>query len=413
MDHATGPQPEPAPPRTSSPGGEVPGHLVPETLLPDDLLATFRERAAGYDRENRFFDEDFADLVRIGYPLMLVPRDRGGLGFTLQQAAAAQRRLAAAAPATALGINMHHVLVGVAHTLRLRGDARADRIFEQAAAGEIFAFGISEAGNDSVLFDADTTAVATADGYRITGTKIFTSLSPAWTRLIVHARDDAEPAAPLVFGFLDRTAEGIEVLDDWDTMGMRASQSRTTVLRSVPMPAEQVLTRTPVGPNPDPVVWGVFGCFELLLAAVYTGIADRAVELAVEIAGTRRSRGGGAVHAEHPDVRWQIAEAALVRDGVELQLLRLTADVDALGTAGAPDHGPRWFLLFSGVKHRATEAARQVVDLAMRTSGGAQYSRGSELERLYRDVLAGIYHPSDNESVHAAVAKALLGPIGG
>ncbi|PWF82642.1 acyl-CoA dehydrogenase [Kocuria rosea] len=308
---------------------------------------------------------------------------------------------------------MHHVLVGVAHTLRLRGDARAERIFELAADGEIFAFGISEAGNDSVLFDSDTSAVAVANGYRITGTKIFTSLSPVWTRLIVHARDDAEEGTPLVFGLLDRAAEGIEVLDDWDTMGMRASQSRTTVLRSVPMPAEQVLTRTPVGPNPDPVVWGVFGCFELLLAAVYTGIADRAVELAVEIAGTRRSRGGGAPRAERPDVRRRIAEAALLRDGVELQLLRLAADVDALGTAGAPDHGPRWFLLFSGVKHRATEAARGVVDLAMRSSGGAQYSRGGELERLYRDVLAGIYHPSDDESVHAAVAKALLGPIGG
>ncbi|MFC6259203.1 acyl-CoA dehydrogenase family protein, partial [Kocuria oceani] len=193
--------------------------------------------------------------------------------------------LAAAAPATALGINMHHVLVGVGHTLRLRGDERARGIFEQAAAGEIFAFGISEAGNDAVLFDAATTAEATADGYRVTGTKIFTSLSPVWTRLIVHARDDADPRAPLVFGFVARDEEGIEILDDWDTLGMRASQSRSTVLRSVRLPADQVLTRTPAGPNPDPVVWGVFGCFELLLAAVYTGIADRAVQLAAELAG--------------------------------------------------------------------------------------------------------------------------------
>jgi alkylation response protein AidB-like acyl-CoA dehydrogenase len=392
-------------PRTDAP--------TPETLLPDELLTTFRERAAGYDRENRFFDEDFADLVRIGYPLMLVPREHGGLGFTLRQAAAAQRRLAAAAPATALGINMHHVLVGVAHTLRLRGDGRARRIFEQAAAGEIFAFGISEAGNDAVLFDAVTTAVADGDGYRVTGTKIFTSLSPVWTRLIVHARDGADPRTPLVFGLVARDDEGIEILDDWDTLGMRASQSRSTVLRSVRLPAEQVLTRTPAGPNPDPVVWGIFGCFELLLAAVYTGIADRAVELAAEIARTRPSRATGTVHAQDPDIRRQIAEAALLRDGVELQLDRLTADVDALGSAAEPDHGSRWFLLFSGVKHRATEAARQVVDLAMRTSGGAHYSRGRELERLYRDVLAGIYHPSDSESVHAAVAKALLGPIGG
>jgi alkylation response protein AidB-like acyl-CoA dehydrogenase len=53
------------------------------------------------------------------------------------------------------------------------------------------------------------------------------------------------------------------------------------------------------------------------------------------------------------------------------------------------------------------------VDLALRTAGGAQYSRGRELERLYRDVLAGIYHPSDSESVHAVAARALLGPVGG
>ena len=60
---------------------------------------------------------------------------------------------------------------------------------------------------------------------------------------------------------------------------------------------------------------------------------------------------------------------------------------------------------------RQYDAARAVVDLALRASGGAQYRRGSELERLYRDVLAGMYHPSDEESVHAATAKSLLGPV--
>jgi alkylation response protein AidB-like acyl-CoA dehydrogenase len=241
--------PTPGSPTTAPPAS---GALTPESLLPDDLLARFRERAADYDRENRFFSEDFAELVEIGYPLMLVPRDHGGLGFTLQQAAAAQRRLAAAAPATALGINMHHVLVGVARTLRLRGDDRAEPVFEQAAAGEIFAFGISEAGNDSVLFDAATTAEADGEDWRVTGTKIFTSLSPVWTRLIVHARDESDTENPLVFGFVARDDEGVEVLDDWDTMGMRASRSCTTVLRSARIPADRVLTRTPVGPNPDP-----------------------------------------------------------------------------------------------------------------------------------------------------------------
>jgi len=170
-------------------------------LLPEDLLSEIRARAADVDRENWFCDEDFEALRERGYLRMLVPREFGGLGFTLEQAARAQRRLATAAPATALGINMHHVIVGIGHTLHLRGDDRAQRIFLDAVAGEVFAFGISEAGNDSVLFDATTSAEPVAEGWRLHGTKIFTSLSPRWTRLLVHARvsgdDDAAPSLPV------------------------------------------------------------------------------------------------------------------------------------------------------------------------------------------------------------------------
>ena len=51
------------------------------------------------------------------------------------------------------------------------------------------------------------------------------------------------------------------------------------------------------------------------------------------------------------------------------------------------------------------------MDLVLRASGGSQYRSGTELERLYRDVLAGLYHPSDPESVLAATATSLLGPV--
>lgn len=388
-------------------------------LLPDELLEQIRGRAATVDRENRFFDEDFEALREVGYLRMLVPTEFGGLGFTLEQAVAAQRRLATAAPATALGINMHHVIVGIGHTLHLRGDERARRIFEDAVAGEVFAFGISEAGNDSVLFDATTRAHDAPEGWRLYGTKIFTSLSPRWTRLLVHARTERDDdAARLVVGFLTRAEHttavpGVEVRQDWDALGMRGSQSCTTVLDGALLRREDLLTTTPVGPNPDPVVWGIFGCFELLLAAVYTGIADRAIQVAVEITTARRSLAKGAPYSDDPDIRRHIARAGVLRDGVELQLRQLAADVDALGSERDPGHGPRWFILFSGVKHRATESAREVVDLALRASGGSQYRSGSELERLYRDVLAGLYHPSDPESVLSATATSLLGPVSG
>ena len=62
--------------------------------------------------------------------------------------------------------------------------------------------------------------------------------------------------------------------------------------------------------------------------------------------------------------------------------------------------------------YRPTEAALAAVEQVLRASGGSQYSRRSELERLSRDVRAGMYHPSDEESVHASYAESLLGEIG-
>lgn len=389
-----------------------------QELLPDTLLETFRERAAVHDRENTFPEQDLAELRERGYLRLLVPSALGGLGGSLLEAGRIQRRLAGAAPATALAMNMHLVVTGAALHAHLLGVDSVRTILEDAAAERLFAFGISEAGNDAMLFDSGTRAVPDQDGgFRLTGTKIFTSLAPVWDRLVVHGRIAAatEDDPRLVFGVLERDAQ-VETLDDWDTHGMRPSQSRTTRLHGAALPAQRVLTRTPVGPNPDPFVRGIFGAFELLIASVYTGIGERAVAVGVSTALTRRSTTTGLVHADDPDTRRRLAAAAIGLDGAVLQTEKVLADLDALGTGatgpGLTDHGPRWFLHFSGVKSRATEAALAAVDQVLRASGGAHYFRRSELERLSRDVRAGMYHPSDEESVHASYAKALLGEIG-
>ncbi len=77
------------------------------SVLTDELIARCGERAAGYDRENRFFDEDFEELRQAGYLLLAVPEELGGRGMTLAQVCQEQRRLAYRAPATALAVNMH------------------------------------------------------------------------------------------------------------------------------------------------------------------------------------------------------------------------------------------------------------------------------------------------------------------
>ncbi|MFP3714688.1 acyl-CoA dehydrogenase family protein [Puerhibacterium sp. TATVAM-FAB25] len=383
--------------------------LPSRTLLDDDLLATVRGRAAAYDRENAFFADDLADLRAAGYLGALVPAELGGAGLGLRETAHEQARLAGAAPATALAVNMHHVWVGVARYLHDRGDASMDWLLEEAAAGEVFGFGYSEAGNDLVLLGARTEARPDgAGGYTFHGRKIFTSNSPGWTRLGVMGLDSAtDPDNPvIVHAFVTRDGGGFEILDDWDTIGMRASQSRTTVLDGAHAPADRVMRRIAPGPSLDPYVLGIFTSFEVLLASVYAGIADRALELAVETVGRRTSMKTGKAYAQDPDIRRRLASAALAQDGIWPQIDQVAAQLDA-----GVDRGAGYFRATAGVKVRATETARYVVDEAIRASGGSSYFNRSELGRLYRDVLAGIFHPSDDESAHSTVAQSLLGPL--
>ena len=383
----------------------------PAVYLPDDLIERIRSRAATHDRENTFPEDDLADLREAGYLAILVPREQGGAGLGLAEASVLQQRLAGAAPATALAINMHLVWTGVARVLQDRGIDDLAFVQSGAAAGELFAFGISEAGNDLVLFGSDTDASPLPDGgYAFTGTKIFTSLAPVWTHLGLHGLDTTSPDAPkMVYAFVPRTEETagrITTRDDWDTLGMRGTQSRTTELHGAVAPAGRVVRRIDPGPQPDPLVFGIFSVFEILLASVYTGIARRALDVAVATAQTRTSKKTGTTYSQDPDIRWRIADMALAYDALPPQIERLAADVD-----GLVDHGGRWFSLLAGLKHRAVVTAKAVVDKAILVAGGSSYFAGSELARLYRDVLAGQFHPSDPESAHATVASAWLGPL--
>ncbi len=377
------------------------------TILDAALLARIHGRAAGYDRDNAFFTEDLEELKAAGYLRALVPTEFGGLGLGLREVVHEQLALAAAAPATALAVNMHLVWTGVAKTLRDRGDDALEFVLRDAAAGEVFAFAISEAGNDLVLFGSRTEAAPRPDGgYAFTGTKIFTSLSPAWTRLGLFGLDTVSADAPkLVHAVVARDAAGITTLDDWDTIGMRASQSNSTRLEGVVAPAERVFRRLDPGPSADPLIFAIFANFEILLSAVYTGLAQRALELAVESARGRVSARTGLSGDRNPNTRWKIAEAAIALDAMIPQLDVLAGDVDA-----RVDRGTQWFRQLTGLKSRATRTARLVVDQAVAVAGGAAFSSSSELGRLYRDVVAGGFHPSNEDSVHSTVATALLGP---
>ena len=239
------------------------------------------------------------------------------------------------------------------------------------------------------------------------GRKIFGSLSPVWTRLGIHGLDVSDPASPVVVhAFLPRDAAGYSIVETWDTLGMRPTRSDDTLLEGTLVPDRYVGRVVPAGyAGIDAFVLGVLAWTQCIFAAVYLGIAERAFELAV--AGvTRRTSVAldGRSMATHPMIQYTVAEMAMELE-VAAALTERTVDDWSAGV----DHGDRWLAKLSTTKHQVTGAAARVVDLALEVTGGAGMFRGQELERLYRDVRCGGFHPLNSALVHEVVAKAALG----
>ena len=190
-------------------------------LLSQDLLQRCAERAPRYDRENAFFSEDFEELTKAGYLLMAVPKEMGGNGMTLAGVARETRRLAYHAPATALAMNMHIYWTGVAVELYRSGDHSLDWLLKEAAAGEVFAAGHAETGNDIPVLLSSAKAERVDGGYKFYGRKAFGSLTPVWTRLGIHAMDTSDPKAPkVVHAFMPRDSKGYTIKETWDVLGL-------------------------------------------------------------------------------------------------------------------------------------------------------------------------------------------------
>ena len=379
------------------------------TELPTEMLERFQSRAGELDRTNAYFEQDLAELRSAGYLAAVVPAEQGGWGLDLAAFAASQRRLARYAPATALSMTMHSYWVGLANEMAKFGDTSLRWIQDAAAAGDVFAAGHAERGNDIPVLMSTCKAERVDGGYRLTGRKQFGSNGPAWRWLGAHAIDVEAPGGPqIVHAFVERTSPGVSIIETWDTLGMRPTQSHDTVLDNVFVPDERIGRVVPAGDGTDPfmvalAIWPLAN-----IAAVYLGIADRAIELAASGAVKKTSvaiaRGA---YAYNPFVQHQIAEMYLALDAASATHDRFVAD----WVAGV-DHGAAWVPKVYSMKWHAVEAAKRVVDIALDVSGGGGMFRGNELERLYRDVRCGGFHPGNDALTHELVGKAVLGLLG-
>jgi alkylation response protein AidB-like acyl-CoA dehydrogenase len=371
----------------------------------EPMLERFRASAAIDDRNNTFFDSTHAELVAAGYYTANLPVEVGGGGLRMLEMCRRQRQLARFAPAPALATCMHLYWTGAATDLHRLGVPGLDHVINGALAGEVYASGHAEAGNDVPVVLSTTQAEPVDGGYRITGRKHFSSLGPIWTQNGFHSMDSSDPAAPMiVHGFLRRDDAGVTVVENWDTIAMRSSQSHDVILDSVFVPHDRVASMVPAGSGEDPVTGTAFLWALALISNVYVGIAERAFELALESLHAKTSIAlNGKSLAHNPMLQYQVADMWIALDGV-----RDSLDMIATDWGTGIDYDPEWELRIAGAKQRTSDVVRFVLDTAMDVAGGSSIRSDNELSRLLRDSRAVAYHPPAAAIAHEGIGKALL-----
>lgn len=374
--------------------------------LTSEQLDGFRRDAAADDEANRFFANTHDELVAGGHYVGNVPTSLGGGGLDLLATGRRQRHLARYAPAPALASSMHLYWTGAAADLAALGIDDLRFVLTDAAAGQIFASGHAEAGNDIPVLLSTTLAEPVPGGYRITGRKHFGSLGPVWDQLGFHAMDLSDPNNPMVVhGFARRGDQGVTVDENWDTMTMRASQSYDTAFDRAFVPADRIGAVVPAGSVESPVtgtmtVWAIS-----LICNVYIGVAERAFDLAVSSAQSKTSIAlDGRTMAHNPMIQHQIAAM-----WIDLESMRSSLDMIATDWCNGVDHGLQWGPKVFAAKERTSQLVRSVVDTAMDVAGGSSIGRKGELSRLWRDSRGVSYHPATHAFAHEAIAKSALG----
>lgn len=377
-----------------------------DTILTTEQLEAFQSRVAKYDERNEFFDEDFEVLKASGYLIQAVPEELGGLGFTFSEVCQQQRRLAYYAPADALAVNMHIYWTGLAADLWRNGDKSLEWLLREACAGEVFAAGHAERGNDIPVLHSTCRAERVDGGYCFTGRKHFGTLSPVWTRYGLHGLDDSDPESPrIVHAFLDRNTEGVRIQENWDVLGMRATQSHDTVLDAAFVPDKFIARVVPEGmAGADDFVLGMFVWALLGFGNVYHALARHAFDKALASIPSKTSVAMTRSMAWHPEVQSAIAEMAIELDSTEAYLDRVADD-----WTNEVDHGALWGAKTVMVKCHAVESAWRVIDRAFELAGAYGIFHASGWERILRDGRLGRIHPANKALTKELVAKSYLG----
>jgi alkylation response protein AidB-like acyl-CoA dehydrogenase len=376
------------------------------------------ERAERYDREGRYAAENIDALWAAGLGNLNLPVELGGLGADLATTADVVEAVATGDPSTALIYVMH-----LAHlrTVAAPGspwpEHLRDRVVADSLAGPALINALRvepELGTPARGGVPATVAVRGSDAegrpvWRISGRKIYSTGSQGLKWMMVWGATAADdPEGPRIGSFLvPGGAEGVEIVETWDHLGMRASASHDVVFHDVEIPLDHAVNLNPVG-GPDPASAGaagaaLWGWTTVLLLRIYTGVAKAGRDWLAGYLNERKPSNLGASLATLPRFQAAVGEIEALIFTADSLVADLTAKLDG-GGPEALDASRRAAL----VKVVVTGNVIKALEAGLGLIGNPGLSYHHPLQRHYRNALCSRIHTPQDDVVLTAAGKAIL-----
>ncbi|MCU5745195.1 acyl-CoA/acyl-ACP dehydrogenase [Staphylococcus sp. SQ8-PEA] len=356
----------------------------------------FQSHADENDRRSRFPYENVEWLINEGYTLLTLPKAYGGEGATVEDMVVLQTYLGSIDGATALSIGWHLSVVGQLFEQEMWEQDMLNRFAQAVREGALINRAVSEAETGSPTRGGRpaTHVTETDDGYIINGVKTFTSMSKGLTHFVVSAY--VESLEQVGFFLVKHDMPGVEIADNWNMIGMRATESHDLVLNDVHIPKENfVEIRGAKGKKPNGWI--------LHIPSVYLGIAQAARDYAVDFAKTYSPN----------SIQGTIGEISTVQQNIgKMESLLLSARHFLWSTARMYHDSGEQIQVWnetSASKVLVLNQGLEVVDLAMRIVGAKSLEMERPLQRYYRDMRAGLHNPPMEDMAYTNIAKSVLG----
>ena len=374
--------------------------LVNEITKPSERLVetagkvakVFAEKAGSNDENDRFIEDNYADLKSAGLIAAGVPSQLGGGGASIRELCEILRIIAGACGSTGLALSMHtHQVAIPAWRWKHQEAARSmvEPLLRRIADENIVL--LSSGGSDWI--GGSGVAKKVDGGYRITARKVFSSGAPAGDLMMTGAVSEEDGERTVLHFGVPMGAPEVTVLDTWRTLGMRGTGSHDVQIDGLFIADDKIPMRRKAG-EWHPAFQMIATIAFPLIYSVYLGIAQSARDIALDIARNKP------VSHRTQSIAGRM-ETALTAAVLAHEHMIDVTDRNAPSAETIND-------VMIG-RRLVEENAIKVVELAMELAGGAGFYRKNELERRFRDVQAARYHPLQKEAQSEYAGAMALG----